>query len=95
MRLAVFLLSRFMVTKIAGENPKVGEHRGVVVFELEAYAEPKALSKSDLQRISLRFSSIGNFAEVTGLSRSAVQERLSPSRVWDPALKRFVKSYSS
>ncbi len=73
--------------KNGGERPKVGEHRGVVVFELEAYPEPKALSKSDLQRILLKFSSIGNVSEVTGLSWSAVQERLSPSRVWDPALK--------
>ncbi len=81
--------------KVGGENPKVREHRGVVVFELETYAEPKALSKSDLQQISLRFSSIGKVARATGLSWSAVQERSSPSRVWDHALKRFVKSYSS
>lgn len=91
MRLAIFRLSRIMVTKNGGENPKVGEHLGVVLFELECYPEPKALSKSDIQQISLRFSSIGKVANATGLSWTAVQERLSESRVWDRALKRFVK----
>jgi len=31
------------------ENAKVGEHPAVIVFELEAYPEPKILSSKEIQ----------------------------------------------
>ncbi len=72
-------------------GPKVGEHQGVVVFELEAYPEPKILSVADLREISKDDTTIQMLAERTGLSWSAIQERLRPNRVWNPKRKRFVR----
>ncbi len=86
-----FYFESLLVTKIGGENPKVGEHRGVVVFELDAYPEPKVLSATDLRGISKDNMTIKNLAYRTGLSWSTVQERLRPSRVWNPEQKRFVQ----
>lgn len=74
-----------------GEKPTVDEHQGVVVFELEAYPEPKVLSATDLREISKHDTTIQMLAERTGLSWSAVQERLRPSRVWNSEQKRFVQ----
>lgn len=76
---------------IGGENPKVGEHRGVVLFELEAYPEPKALAQVDLQRLLAESSTMKAVARRTGLGWSAVQAKLRPARKWDPSTKKFVK----
>lgn len=72
-----------------GENPKVGEHRGVVVFELEAYPEPKVLSQMDLQRLFAESGTIEAVARRTGISWSTVQAKLKPTRKWDPLKKKF------
>jgi hypothetical protein len=75
-----------------GENPKVGEHFGAVVFELEVYPEPKSLSAIDLREIFSGRVTIQMLADRTGLSWSGVQERLRPTRVWNSKQKRFVQS---
>lgn len=50
------------------------------------------LGKSELlsQAIFQKVESIAEIARLTGLAWSAVQERLKPSRRWDPKLGRFV-----
>lgn len=63
----------------------------MVVFELEAYPEPKILLATDLREISKDDTTIQKLAERTGLSWSAVRERLRPSRAWHPEQKRFVR----
>ena len=62
---------------IGGEGLKVSELRGVVCFELEAYPEPKVLTSEYLRQVRLTSASIQEVAVKTGLSWSAVQERLS------------------
>jgi len=81
----------FRAGKIGGENPKVGEHRGVIVFELEAYPEPMALSQLDLQRLFAAFGTIEAVARQTGVSWSTVQAKLRPARKWDSKRKVFVR----
>jgi hypothetical protein len=74
-----------------GENPKVGEHCGVVVFELDAYSEPKMLAQADLQRLFDEAGTIEAVARRTGLGWSTIQEKLKPARKWDPKKKVFVR----
>lgn len=81
----------FVSRKSGGESRKVGELRSVVVFEMEAYPEPKVLSAANLRENSKDTMTIKSLADRTGLSWSAVQERLRPGRVWNPELKRFVR----
>ena len=80
-----------MVTKIGGENPKVDEHCGVLVFELEVYPEPKVLSQLDIQRLFAESDTIQTVARRTGLGWSTVQAKLRPTRKWDSAKKKFVR----
>lgn len=61
----------------------------MVVFELEAYPEPKALSQFDLRRIFTGGDTIEAVARRTGLSWSTVQAKLKPARKWDPVKKKF------
>ena len=70
----------------------VGELSSVVCFELEAFLEPKALDQGNLNRLFLEHGTIGAVAERCGLSRSAVQEHLRPTRRWDAKKKKFVKT---
>jgi hypothetical protein len=74
-----------------GVNPKVGEHHGVIVFELEAYPEPKVLARSDLRRLFAESGTIEAVARRTGLGWSTVQEKLKPARKWCAKRKGFVK----
>ncbi len=70
-------------------NPKVGEHRGVVVFELDGYPEPKVLAQADLRRLVSEGGTIEAVARRTGLGWSTVQAKLKPARKWDPLKKKF------
>ena len=69
----------------------VGELSSVVCFELEAFSEPKALVQGNLEHLFLELGTIGAVAERCGLSWSAVQERLRPTRRWDTKKSKFVK----
>ena len=91
MRLAKSISLCHLVTKIGGESPKVGEHFGVVVFELDAYPEPKVLARSDLRRLFAESGTIEAVARRTGLGWSTVQEKLKPARKWDRTKKKFVR----
>jgi hypothetical protein len=68
----------------------VGELRAVVCFELEAFPEPKALRKVDLEALLPDYGSIAALARYLGTNFSSVQERLKPTRKWNPKKKRFV-----
>jgi hypothetical protein len=77
--------------RIGGESLIVGELSSVICFELESYPEPKALTQENLERLLLELGTYGAVVTNTGLGWSTVQERLRPSRRWNPKLKKFVK----
>jgi hypothetical protein len=77
--------------RVGGESLIVGELSSVACFELEAYSEPKALFKDDLEHLFPEEVTIGAIAERCGLSWSAIQERLRPTRRWDAKKKKFLK----
>lgn len=55
---------------------KVGELRGVVCFELEAYPEPKVLSKADLVTLMKVFRSTVKVAKRVEASQAFVWSKL-------------------
>jgi hypothetical protein len=57
-----------LIWKSGGENAKVGEHPAVVIFELEAYPEPKILSRSELRDLLKCYGSVRVLADVLGCS---------------------------
>jgi hypothetical protein len=63
-----------------GEGRKVSELRPVIVFELEAYPEPKALSRIELLALIKIFSSTVKVARHIGSSQAFVWEQLSTKR---------------
>ncbi len=63
-----------------GENAKVGEHSAVVIFELEAYPEPKILSSEDLKDLLKRYGSLRTLAEVLRCSIGFISERSKVKR---------------
>ncbi len=63
----------------------------MVVFEMEAYPEPKVLSQMDLQQLFAEGETIESVARRTGLGWSTVQAKLKPARKWDPLKKKFVR----
>ena len=78
--------------RIGGESRKVGEHRPVVVFELEAFSEPKSLSRHELQVLMIRFETTVAVARVIGASQSFVSFRLNGTKKWCPKSKLFLKT---
>ena len=62
----------------------------MVYFELEAFPEPKALVKADLERLLKEETTIAEVSQRSGLSLSAVQERLKPRRKWSPEKRAYV-----
>lgn len=63
----------------------------MVIFELEAYPEPKALLKADLLVLMKRFSSTVKVSSHIGASQAFVWEKLK-GRIWDAKKKKFVVS---
>ena len=61
----------------------------MVVFELDAYPEPKALKAGDLEPIYRKLGTIVSVSAATGLAWAAVQERMRPSRRWSRRRKKF------
>lgn len=59
-----------------GEGRKVGELRPLVVFELEAWPEPKALSRDELQVLMKHFRSTIKVAKHIGASQAFVWSKL-------------------
>jgi hypothetical protein len=72
-----------------GESWIVCELSSVVWFELEAFAEPKALAKADLERLFREEGTIQAVARRSGLGWSTVQERMRPSRRWNGKKRKF------
>lgn len=58
-----------------GENAKVGEHSAVVIFELEAYPEPKILSSQELKDILKLYGSVRALAERLGCSIGFISDQ--------------------
>ena len=85
------ILFKIVENESGGEKPKVDEHRSAVVFEVEAYPEPKVLVQADLQRLFGEGGTIEAVSRRTGLSWSSVQAKLKPARKWDRAKKKFVR----
>jgi hypothetical protein len=59
-----------------GESLRVDEHRAVVIFELEVYAEPKALTKGDLKELMAVWRSTVKVAKHIGASQVFVWQKL-------------------
>ncbi len=78
-------------SKYGGESHKVYELSPSVVFEIEAFPEPKCLSGADLAALYEKFRSTIKLADHVGASQSFVAERLNPSRKWDPKSGQFQK----
>jgi hypothetical protein len=62
--------------KIGGESLRVGEHPAVVIFEFEAYPEPKALSKAELKGLMTIWRSTVKVAKHIGASQAFVWLKL-------------------
>ena len=73
------LLLRYVAVENGGDNAKVGEHPAVVIFELEAYPEPKILSSKELQEL-LKTHSYRDLAKSLGCSIGFICERLGKSK---------------
>jgi len=67
-------------TRNGGESHIVGEHLGSVLFELEAYPEPKILNSFELKRIMGVFGTTVAVAKFLGCSQSHVSERLNSNK---------------
>jgi hypothetical protein len=63
-----------------GENAKVGEHPAVVIFELEAYPEPKILTSEELKSLLKLHGSLRALAEELGCSIGFISERSKVKR---------------
>jgi hypothetical protein len=61
--------------KNGGENAKVGEHSAVVIFELEAYPEPKILSSQELKYLLKLYDSVRSLAERLGCSIGFISDQ--------------------
>ncbi|MDG0817195.1 hypothetical protein [Bdellovibrio svalbardensis] len=70
----------FAGAKFGGESRKVDEHCAVVIFELEAYPEPKAASAVDLEALMRVFGSTVKVAKHIGASQAHVWQRLSDGK---------------
>jgi hypothetical protein len=58
-----------------GDNAKVGEHSAVVIFELEAYPEPKILSSKELKDLLKLYGSVRALAERLGCSIGFISDQ--------------------
>lgn len=58
---------------------------------MEAFPEPRALAKSDLEPLLREVGTLLEVARRSGLSWSGVQEKLRPTRRWDAKIGKFVK----
>ncbi len=61
--------------KSGGENAKVGEHSAVVIFELEAYPEPKILTSIELKKLLKSYGSVRVLAESLGCSFGFISDQ--------------------
>ncbi len=60
---------------------KVVEPASVIVFELEAYPEPKVLLREELKELLDRLGTTVGIAKFIGASQAFVWERLNPYRI--------------
>jgi hypothetical protein len=77
-------LEDFERNKNGAEVDEVDErdfgHRTVVVFEFEAYPEPKVLTPSDLRVLYSRYRSFKRVAEVIGASEAFARQNAAKER---------------
>jgi len=85
-----FSIRFFLVTLNGGESRKVGELWPVVLFDLKAWPEPKAVSQDELRALMKQFKSTIKVAKQIGASQAFVWDKLS-GRKWDPKKKHFTK----
>ncbi|QLY25770.1 hypothetical protein [Bdellovibrio sp. KM01] len=69
-----------MLRKNGGESHKVDEHSPVVIFELEAYPEPKALSVGALKELMAVLGSTVKVAKHIGASQAFVWDKLDRAK---------------
>jgi hypothetical protein len=63
--------------KVGGESLKVGELSSSVIFDLDAYPEPKILSSAEIKKLVALYGSTTAVARFLGCSQSFVSERLN------------------
>lgn len=77
-----------MIFGNGGEGRKVVELLPVIIFELEAWAEPKALSRLELMALMKEFNSTVKVAKHIGASQAFVwakiQKASGPCQEGDP-----------
>jgi hypothetical protein len=73
-------LNQFLVLKFGREGGIVVEPSSVIVFELEAYPEPKVLVNGELTTLLQRFTTTVAVAKFVGASQAFVWEKLNPYR---------------
>lgn len=69
-----------LLRKIGGESHRVDEHLTVVIFELEAYPEPKAVPVTDLEELMAVHGSTVKVAKHIGTSQAFVWQRLDEAK---------------
>jgi hypothetical protein len=72
----IFTFKLTIESEIGGESRKVCEHLPVVVFELEAWPEPKALSRVELKLLMKNFRSTIKVAKHIGASQAFVWAKI-------------------
>jgi hypothetical protein len=73
----VILKLALLLTRNGGESDKVRELREAVVFELEAYPEPKILTRCELKALMKKFGSTVRAAKLIGTSQAFVWVKLN------------------
>jgi hypothetical protein len=67
-----------------GESHKVGEHLSSVLFEFEAFPEPKILNFQELKHLMKVFGTTVAVAKFLGCSQSHVSEHLKSKSKTNP-----------
>jgi hypothetical protein len=70
-------IKKILIELFGGEGHKVGELSAVVIFDLEAYPEPKILSRAELKHLMRSYGTTVAVAKFVGCSQSHVSERLN------------------
>jgi len=66
--------------KLGGKGSRVDEHSAVVIFELEAYPEPKSLPIGVLEQLMAVLGSTVKVAKYIGASQAFVWEKLDGAK---------------
>ncbi len=64
----------------------------MIVFELDAWPEPKALGRNDIQALMKRFKTTVTVAQVIGVSQSFVSFKLVGNKKWCRQRRKFIET---